>query len=555
MNRSNRGMGRVLAVAAVSAVTLGVTSGCTAGSPAPEETTSALAVKTGARPPQDVIDLYTDRDTAVATAVERLPEQIDDALERSGVPGAAVAVVSKGEVIYSDGFGVRDNTTNELVDTDTVFQIASMSKPLSSTIIAKAMTEDENLSWTTPVRDLLPDFEMADPYVTANATIGDYFAHRTGIPTRGGDDLEDIGYDRDYILDHLGLIPLAPFRTSYQYSNFGITTGAEAVAASRGQTWEETADELLFEPLGMTSTSASYADYTAAPNRAVLHAQTGPTTFEPLFEREPDAQAPAGGVSSTVGDVAKWMELVLAGGELDGAEFIDPDVLSETFSAQIVSSSPGSIDSRPGHYGFGINVSATVGGRVSLNHSGGFSTGAATLTTLVPDLDLGIVVLTNGAPVGIPEAITSIFLDNVLYDTSTRDWVGDWSVPFSAYADPSGDLVGQEAPDGASIEAASNYVGTYNSPYFGDFVVTERGGVLTGALGPDGGYTFELQPWEGDTLAFAPTGENANPGSLSSAVFVRDGGPATTVTLTYFNNYVYGHSEQENGLGVFTRVD
>lgn len=556
MSMTRKGLARGLVSMGAAAVTLGLVAACTAAPPEPEASVAALGVTTGDRPNQDVIDLYTDRDTAVATAVEQLPGVVEDALERSGVPGAAVAVVSDGEVVFADGFGVRDTATNELVDAETVFQVASMSKPLSATIIAKAMTEDPDLSWTTPVRDLLPDMQLADPYVTANATIGDYFSHRTGLPTRAGDDLEDIGYTRADILSRLGQIPLAPFRNTYQYSNFGITTGAEAVATARGRTWEQTADELLFAPLGMDATSASYDDYLAAPNRAVLHAQTGPRTFEPLYQRDPSAQAPAGGVSSTVGDIAKWMELVLAGGELDGAEFIDPQPLSEAFSAQIVTTHPGPVDQRAGHYGYGINVGSTVGGRVNLNHSGAFSLGAATLVTLIPDLDLGIVVLTNGAPVGVPEAVSSIFLDTVTFGAPTRDWVSDWSVPLSAYSAPVGDLVGLAAPSDATAGPASDYVGTYTSPYFGDLVVTQAGGVLTGALGPDGGYTFDLQPWDGDTLAFAPTGENAPAGSLSSAVFARSGGPATAVTLTYFDQYVYGTGPdpQSTGLGVFTRV-
>ncbi|WP_417511675.1 DUF3471 domain-containing protein [Microbacterium sp.] len=121
--------------------------------------------------------------------------------------------------------------------------------------------------------------------------------------------------------------------------------------------------------------------------------------------------------------------------------------------------------------------------------------------------------------------------------------------------DPAGDLVGEEPPAGAAEAGpGSDYVGTYTSPYFGDFVVTEENGILTGALGPDGGYTFEIDPWDGDTLSFVPTGENALPGSLSSAVFVREGEQITGVTLTYFNKFPEP-GQEPNGLGVFTRAD
>ncbi len=535
----------------VTATAVGLAlSGCAWSSP--PEPAPTVAVTTGTFPNQDVVALYTDRESAVAAALTALPGQIDDALRRSKVPGLAVAVVSHDAVLYEGGFGVRDVSTGVNVDTDTVFELASLSKPLSATIVAKAMTENPELSWSTPVRTFMPDFALDDTYVTQNATIGDFFAHRTGIPTGGGDDLEDLGFDRDYILDHLREIPLQPFRSTYQYSNFGLRAGAQAVAASRGQTWEQTAQELLFTPLGMTSTSMSHADYLAADDRAVLHARIGDDDFQPLFDRDADAEAPAGGASSTVGDLATWMQLLLSDGQRGGSAFIATGPLNEALSAQIVSSHPGDLDQRPGHYGFGINVGSGAGGRVTLSHSGAFGLGAATAATLVPDLDLGIVVLTNGAPVGLPEAVVQTFLDEVMYGHSTRDWVDTMHGFFASYNAPSGDLAGMQAPaDAAASGPVADYTGTYVSPYFGTLTVTSAGTGLRGSLGPKGETAFDITPWDGDTMAYVPTGENALPGSLSSVVFTSADGRVTSVTLTFLNRYA--QIPTPSGLGVFTR--
>lgn len=554
MSSTNKGIVRIIAVSTAAALALTVTA-CTAEAAEEPSPSSGLAVALGDDPSQDAVDLYTDRDTAVAAAIDALPEFIEKALDRTGVPGAAVAVVSNGEVAFEEGYGVRDVTTEEPVDVDTVFQIASLSKPLSSSIVAKAITDDADLSWEDPVVEYLPDFALKDPYVTEHAKIADFFSHRTGIPTGAGDDLEDIGFDADYIMAHMDQIPLASFRDAYQYSNFGLTVGGEAVAASRGQTWAETAHELLFEPLGMTSTTTLHDEYLAADDRAAMHARTGEGVYEQLFDRDADAEAPAGGVASTAGDIAKWMNMVLANGEVDGAEFIDPLVLAKTYSAHSITGGDAkNLISRTSHYGFGTNVGATVTGRVSINHSGAFGWGAATNATMIPDLDLGIVVLTNGAPSGVPEAIVSEFLDLVQFGEETRPWLDLWPVVFEEFSDPAGDLVGEEPPaDATSAGPSGDYVGTYTSPYFGSFVVSEENGILTGALGPDGGYTFELEPWDGDTLSFVPTGENALPGSLSSAVFVREGDQITGVTLTYFNQFPE-KGQEPNGLGVFTRA-
>lgn len=537
---SGRGMRRGTAVVMAAVVAMGTISACTA-----EQKPPGIAVTTGELPSADVVGLPGERDALVSAAVEQLPGLVEAALESSGVPGAAVAVVSKGEVVYTGAFGVRDASTGEPVDVDTVFQIASLSKPLSATVVAKAVS-DGALTWDARVHDLLPGFAMSDPYVTDDGQVGDYFSHRTGLPTGGGDDLEDIGYDRAYILDHLRMLPLSDFRITYNYSNFGLTVGAEAAASALGMPWEEAADRLLFEPLGMTSTSPSHDDFVAHDDRAVLHAKVG-DEFEPLYDRDPDPQSPAGGVSSTVGDLAKWMTLVLAGGQWEGEPYIDEAALLEAMSAHMISSHTTAVDQRPGHYGYGINVSSTVGGRVTLSHSGAFSLGAATAATMVPDLDLGIVMLTNGAPVGVPEAVVAAFLDLVQFGEVTRDWVSDMAGFFQVYHQPSGDLAGQTRPSSpAAPAAAADYAGTYTNAYFGDLVISADGDALVGALGPDGGYTFPIEPWDGDTWSFVPAGENAAGGSLASARFARDGDRVDAVVLGYFDTW---------GLGTWTRAD
>jgi CubicO group peptidase (beta-lactamase class C family) len=519
---------------AVVAVTLVALTACTA-----EQKPTTIAVTAGDIPSEDIIALLGERDAAVESAVDRLPDLIEAALDESAVPGLAVAVVSDGEVVYTDAFGERDTSTGEPVDVDTVFQIASLSKPLSATVVAKAMTEGA-LTWNTPVHELLPEFALSDPYVTEHGVIGDYFSHRTGLPTGGGDDLEDIGFDGEVILDRIRMLPLSDFRNTYNYSNFGLTIGAEAAAAALGMTWEDAAEQLLFEPLGMTSTSTSHDDFLAEENRATLHAKVG-DGFEPLYDRDPDPQAPAGGVSSTVGDLAIWMNMVLASGEFDGEPYIDPEALLPATSAQMISSHTSAVQQRPGHYGYGFNVGPTVSGRVGVGHSGAFSLGAATAAQMIPELDLGIVVLTNGGPVGLPEAVSAEFLDLVQYGEITRDWVSDMAGFFQVYYNPAGDLAEQEPPTNPALPSAlAEYAGTYSNEYFGDLVVSVDGDGLVGALGPDGGYTFPLEPWDGDTWSFVPTGENAPKGSLSSAAFSRDGAQVTTVMLGYFDKWGLG---------------
>lgn len=525
-------------VLALSASVLVALTGCTDTSPP-----ATIPVQTQPNPGEDAIALPAESVSAAVTkAVDALPGLIDAALEQSGVPGLAVAVVHDGEIVYSDGFGVKTAGTDDTVDAQTVFQIASVSKSLSATAVAKAITEGA-VTWDTPVVEELPGFALSDAYVTRNATIGDYFSHRTGLATGAGDDLEDLGYDRDYIMEHLYLQPLSAFRSTYNYSNFGITVGAEAAAAALDKPWEDAIDELLFEPIGMTSSSARYADFLAQSNRATIHILVD-GEFVPLSERDPDPQSPAGGVSSTVLDLAAWMNVVLSDGKIAGAEYIDPAALTAATTGEMISGHPVSNTARTSMYGFGFNTGTELSGRTSISHSGAFILGAATSYRLVPSLDLGIVTLTNGGPQGVPEAINAEFLDLVQYGYVTRDWVTDFNAAIGSYYAPTGDLVEQTPPADASPPApASDYVGTYTNPYYGELAVSEEAGELRAALGPDGAYVVTLDPWDADTFAFTPTGENAPPGSRSSATFSRTDGAVTALTMEFFNR---------QGLGTWT---
>ena len=531
---ARRGNRLAIAVAGTIAVGIGL-SACTA--PAAEP--SGPSAVTFPIPSQDVVALAPD---AIEKAIEELPAIVERALEATGVPGAAVAVVQGDELVYSGGFGVKEIGSDDPIDAETVFQIASLSKPIGATVIAAQMGDGE-ITWDTRVIDLMPDFALADPWVTEHLTIGDLYAHRSGLSRAAGDDLEDIGYDRAEVLARLDLQPLNPFRTSYGYANFGITAGAEAVAQGVGVDWETLSERSLYEPLGMDSTSSRYEDYLAAGNRATIHAIVG-GEFQALYARDADPQSPAGGVSSNVLDLATWMSMLLAGGSSGGEQVVDEDALLSAMAAQIISGHAVVPDMRPAQYGYGFGSGVGPTGRVTASHSGAFTLGAATNFQVVPELDLGIVVLTNGGPVGVPEAITAEFLSFVQFGEATRDWLGDYAGAMAGYYAPAGDLADEQRPAGATDATdLQRLVGDYANDYFGTASVTLDGDQLVVRLGPDLGYELPLQPWDGDVFAFVPTGENGPDGSLSSATFAEVDG-AMTLRLEFFDAH---------GLGTFIR--
>ena len=197
----------------------------------------------------------------VTAALPRLEQFVRQVVDRKLVPGLSIAVVHHDEVVYLQAFGVRQIGMPEPVEVDTVFQLASVSKPLSSTVVS-ALVSEGKVSWDSRIRDIDPGFALQDELATAALTVGDLFAHRSGLPGHVGDDIEDLGFSQGDILRRLRLAkPEYSFRNGYSYSNFGLTEGAVAAARFAGMGWEEAAEEKLYKPLGMKSTSSRHRDF------------------------------------------------------------------------------------------------------------------------------------------------------------------------------------------------------------------------------------------------------------------------------------------------------
>ena len=463
----------------------------------------------------------------VVAAIAALDGVVTDVMARSGLPGMAVAVVHGGKVAYIKGFGVREVGKPEKITTDTVFQIASCSKSLGSTAVCWAITKGK-LSWADKVTAHLPDFKLSDPEVTSMLRISDCYAHRSGLPGASGDDLEGFGFDRAEILRRIGALPLNPFRITYGYTNFGLTVGGEAAARATGMAWEELQAEALYEPLGMTSTSSRHSDYLARTNKAILHFPKD-GKFAPIYVRDPDAQAPAGGVSSSISDMAKWLMLNLADGRIGMQQHIDPDVLQEAHNAHIANSPAQLPAERSEFYGYGFNNETTSSGHVRWGHSGAFYVGAATAYGMVPGVDAGIVVLTNGAPVGAAEAVAYSFTDLVRTGEVERDWYGYYNPIFKSLFVNNSKVAAKPPADAAKPRAASAYVGTYTNDYVGDVTISARGQTLTLTLGPKKLHAA-LTPWNGDTFSWLAPGGNGDP--VTAVTFSGNaGGRATAVNI------------------------
>ncbi len=438
-----------------------------------------------------------DVDARIADAVGQLDAITADMLARSGVPGAAVAVVHGDDLLYAKGFGVRDVDTGAPVSAETVFQLASVSKSVGASVVAAAVGKGI-ARWKDPVVSHLPWFTLADPYVTRNATIADMYAMTSGLPHQAGDVLEGIGYDRQQILKRLKYLPLIPFRTEHLYTNFGLTAGAEAVAEAAGKDWASLSDDLIYGPLGMASTSSRHSDFVKESDRASLHVPID-GSFVSKYTRMPDAQSPAGGVSSNVLDMSRWLQMEMDHGRYGGRQVVASRSLAKAQTAQIRTTPVVDAAFVPRWYGSGMAVTVDQSGQTRLTHSGAFSAGAGTTYLMLPKERLGIVVLSN-AFVGLPEAIAAAFADIVETGAVTRDWLPVVSAAFAPTYAPNTDLARASRPaDARAPRPFPDYVGTYTNGYFGDVTARTSRGRLQLVMGPDR-VVVPLRPWTGDTF-------------------------------------------------------
>jgi CubicO group peptidase (beta-lactamase class C family) len=299
----------------------------------------------------------------------------------------------------------------------------------------------------------------------------------------------------------------------------------------------------------MTRSSYRHRDYLARENKARPHVRVGEAAsklWQAKFDRNADAEAPAGGASASVNDLVRFLRLQLNGGRFEATQMVEPAALAVAHEPQTMSGPPSSPEARGHFYGLGWNVSYDERGRVRLGHSGAFNLGASTNITMIPGEDLGIVVLTNGEPIGVAEAVAETFMDIAQNGEPTVDWLGFTGGIFAAMLreEQAGAATGEAPPNPVPARPSATYAGVYENAYYGPLNVAAEGGGLVMRLGPAAAPTpFALKHLDGDRFVFQTIGENAN--GLSNATFAA--GPAGTplsVVLDYYNT---------RGLGTFVR--
>ncbi|RYY19068.1 MAG: class A beta-lactamase-related serine hydrolase, partial [Chitinophagaceae bacterium] len=254
-----------------------------------------------------------------------LDQYIEKVLKTFNVPGVSVSIVQNGQVLLARGYGTKTMGTNDKVDENTLFLIASNTKAFTATALA-ILVEEGKIKWNDKVIDHLPWFRMSDDYITTHLTIRDLLVHHSGLPAYAGDAMlfPPSTYSRKEILKKLPLLPVVhDFRTTYAYDNILYLAAGEVIVAASGMSWEDFIRVRILDKIGMTRTLSRFSALKDEKNVSGSHARSADQVKlagKFMEQNIGDAGNPAGGIVSTASDMAKWLMMWINAGKYEGKE-------------------------------------------------------------------------------------------------------------------------------------------------------------------------------------------------------------------------------------------
>jgi CubicO group peptidase (beta-lactamase class C family) len=461
----------------------------------------ALLVLTfvGAAPAQTAMAPPADLDAYVASSMKMFE-----------VPGISVAIVKDGKIVVAKGYGVRKMGESTPVDEFTMFAIGSNTKAFTTAALA-TLVDEGKLAWDDPVYQRLPGFVMYDPYVSHEMTIRDLLTHRSGMGLGEGDLLfwPHSTYTRDEIIYKLRFMkPHSSFRSHYAYDNLLYMTAGQIISAVTGISWDDYIRQHIFAPLGMNHSVVSNKDFKPGDDYSAPHSpMDGKLQVLPLEDL--DNAGPAGSINSCAADMAKWVQL-----QLNRGKFADHDghLFSEQRSKELwtpqtilPNSDPpaplAGIKANFADYALGWRLS-DYHGRKLIGHTGGVA-GFVSQVMLVPDENLGIVILTNAEETDAFESILYHVIDYYFHVQPT-----DWVSAFKTVSDMREKNAAESMKKAESSRAADSkpslplekYAGTYNDAWYGRITIRYENGGLVISFDHTPGMIGDLQHWQYDTF-------------------------------------------------------
>ncbi|MDZ7612698.1 MAG: serine hydrolase [Flavobacteriaceae bacterium] len=397
------------------------------------------------------------------------------------VPGASIGIVKDGKLVFKGNYGVLEKGKKDKPNEKTLYAIASNSKAFTSAIMGM-LVQQGKLDWNDKVKKHLPYFAMYDPWVSEHITIRDILSHRVGLGTFSGDNIwYKSNMSSKEIIEHIKYVPQAyEFRAGYGYSNLMYITAGEIISTVTGKSWAENVKERILDPLGMDRTIISLKELNKKGNYSSPHARQGEENYViPWVDWENVAST--GGIISSVDDIAKWMIFNLNNGIHQGDTLLSKSTRNLVWTPHINHvvdhTSKNDFDRHFNAYGLGWAL-GDYHGRLRVGHTGGYD-GFITAVTLIPDENLGVVVLTNGVKSPIMAA-TYYALDKFL-GIEAKDWSADYLNKTNKSAAQDTRIAERKAKRELNTKptiARSKMAGEYQSDFCGKIYIREKGDQL-----------------------------------------------------------------------------
>lgn len=397
------------------------------------------------------------------------------------IPSATIGIVKDGALVFTGSYGVLEVGKKEKPNEHTLYATASNSKAFTSALIGMLVQEGK-LGWNDKVKDYLPYFEVYDRWVSDEVTVRDLLCHRVGLGTFSGD---VIWYKSDFtaeqIIKRIQYLPKAyDFRAGYGYSNLMYVTAGELIKTVTGKSWGENVQERILEPLGMDRTITTIKRLEAKGNFATPHARVEDKNV-PIDWEDWEAVGATGGIISSISDMAKWMIFNLNHG-IHGKDTLLSAATRNLIwtphnSFTVNQVNRNSFNTHFSGYGLGWGL-RDYHGKMMVRHTGGYD-GMITAVTLIPDENLGVVVLTNGMKSPITAA-TYYALDRFM-GKEEKDWSATMlsSRNSSQLEDKRISSRKEKRVNGTKPSLKlTGYTGTYHSKIHGPIYVTQEGGEL-----------------------------------------------------------------------------
>ena len=434
--------------------------------------------------------LYITLFATQITSAQITESQLDDVVKKSmatfNVPGIAVAIIKDGKIVISKGYGVSNIKTQQKVDGNTLFGIASNSKSFTTAALA-ILVDEGKINWDDKVISILPEFKMYNDYVTNEFTIRDLLTHRSGLGLGAGDlMIWPDGHNftaKDIVKNIHYLKPVSAFRSKYDYDNLLYVIAGEVIEKVSGKSWCDFVEERIMKPIGMEKSAASWSRLKDTSNTIVPHVPTdGKLEIIPRYKNHIfDAAA---GLYTSTNELSKWLILQMNDGKFGDKQIFSKKEHDEMWKSQTIlpvrNNAP--FVTNFTSYGLGWRLN-DINGHLEVSHTGGLD-GIVTQTIMIPDIKLGIIVLTNQQSGSAFNAISNTIKASYL-DLPEFDFVGNISKERKGKendADKITDEVWQTVTTNYKNKkfkiVTKKLVGTYTDNWFGDVIISEKKGKL-----------------------------------------------------------------------------